>query len=78
MKKIIPFLLLLFLLGIIYLPGPNGLFALIRKKIENRRLKEEISDLRIKNILLRAERQKLSSPQYWEELIKRREAKRER
>ncbi len=69
-KRIIPILLfLLFLLGI-YLPGPNGLFALIKRKIENRLLKREIETAAIRNILLRAKLKRVSSPQFWQDLMK--------
>ncbi|MEO0102961.1 MAG: hypothetical protein ABIK81_04595 [candidate division WOR-3 bacterium] len=77
MKKIIPFLLLLFLLGIIYLPGPNGLFALIRRYKENQKLQREILDLRIENILTRAKAKIISSSEYWKEFVKKKQATKE-
>jgi|UniRef100_A0A7C3URB5 hypothetical protein len=70
-KRIIPLILIISILALIYLPGPNGLISLIRREREKKRLQAEIFDLRVKNILLRSKRERVSSLKYWQEMVRK-------
>lgn len=63
-KKILLPLFILFILGVIFIPGPNGLVKVIYKNYRKQRLHREIEQLKIKAELIEAKISRGNDEQY--------------
>jgi len=63
-RRFFIFFLIIFILGVIFIPGHNGVIKLMAKQLRIRRLRHEIENLKIKIELVRAKVDRTNDPEF--------------